>query len=102
MGLFGGKLGRFVNLGTVLGGAVTRNLLRGAFKILVAGVLGPAALGVVRSVYSLFRIVTRLTDLGLDYATVTFASAALSRNDSDESRRTFGIVLALKLLVDSR
>jgi O-antigen/teichoic acid export membrane protein len=51
----------------------------------------------VRSVYALFKIVTRLTDLGLDYAAVTFASAALGRDDADDSRNTFGTVLALKL-----
>ena len=88
-----------MNLGTVLGGAITRNLLRGAFKILVAGVFAPGALGIVRSVYSLFRLVTRLTDLGLDYATVTFSSGALARDDAEESRHTFGTVLTLKLLI---
>ncbi len=88
-----------MDLGTVLGGAIARNLLRGAFKILVAGVLAPGSLGVVRSVYSLFRIVTRLTDLGLDYATVTFSSAALARGDTEESKHTFGTVLTLKLLI---
>jgi len=90
---------RYLDLAKVLSGAVTRNLLRGTFKILIAGVLAPGALGVVRSVYALFKLVTRLTDLGLDYATVTFASAALGRGESDEADRTFGTVLALKLAI---
>ena len=99
MGFFARRFRRFMNLGTVLGGAITRNVLRGVFKILIAGVLGPAALGVVRSIYSLFRIVTRLTDLGLDYAAVTLCSAALARDNAEESRRTFGTILTLKLVI---
>lgn len=90
---------RYRNLATVLSGALTRNLLRGALKLLVAGVLVPGALGVVRSVYALFKVVTRLTDLGLDYAAITLSSTALGRGDRDEADRTFSNVLALKLFI---
>lgn len=82
-----------------MGGTLARNGLRGLFKIAVAGFLAPAALGVLRSVFSFFKIVTSLADLGLGYALVTFVSPALRSGETDEGDRLLKTVLVLKLSI---
>jgi len=87
------------HLGQVLGATLVRNGLRGVFKILVAGFLAPPALGVLRSVFSFFKMVTSFVDLGLGYALVTFVAAAIRRGDEDERQRVLKTVLVLKLWI---
>jgi len=88
----------WVEYGQVAGAAFVRNALRAPLKLLIAGVLGPRALGIHRSVYALFKLVTSLADLALDYAGVTFVAAAAKRGDEVERRQVLAAVLGLKLL----
>ena len=69
----------YLDLAKVMGGSFSSNLLGGIFKILMAGFLAPQAMGILRSIYSFFRIVTHLADFGLDHAMVTFVSAAVRK-----------------------
>ncbi|MBN2498628.1 MAG: oligosaccharide flippase family protein [Deltaproteobacteria bacterium] len=89
------------DLAKVLAGTLARNLLRGALKLLVAGFLAPSALGVLRSVYSLFQIAVRLAEFGLEYALVTFLSAARSAGDRTGQTRILDTVLALELAISA-
>ena len=89
----------YLDIAQVMGGNLSRNALRGVLKILIAGYLSPAGLGILRSVFSLFKIVTGLVDLGLDYAMVTFLSGAIERRQEPEQARILGTVLALKLWI---
>lgn len=89
----------YADIGRVLGGTVARNGLRGLLKLVVAGFVAPAGLGVLAAVYSFFKITESLVDLGLDYATVTFVPAALRRGDELERRRILQVVLGLKLSI---
>ena len=73
----------YVDLGKVVTGNLARAVLRGALKIVVAGFLTPSALGIYRSIFSLFKMATSYSDLGLDYALTTFVSAAIKKGDQD-------------------
>jgi O-antigen/teichoic acid export membrane protein len=89
----------YFDLAKVMGGNVSRNLLRGVLKVLIAGFLAPPALGVLRSIFSFFKIVTSFVDLGLDYAMVIFLSSAIQRREQEEQDRILNTVLGLKLVV---
>lgn len=89
----------YVDLATVAAGNLTRNGLRGVTKLLVAGFLGPRGLGVLRSIYAIFRLVSGLVDFGLNYAVLSMVPAAAARNRSDEGDRILKAVLGLRLLV---
>jgi O-antigen/teichoic acid export membrane protein len=91
----------FLDFAKVLTGTVLRGLLRGVFKILVAGFLAPRAMGVLRSIYSLFRLAGSLADMGLDYAMIRFVAAAIRRDKHREKDQVLKTVLTLKVLIAS-
>jgi O-antigen/teichoic acid export membrane protein len=89
----------YLDFGKVLTGTVSRGLLRGTFKLMVAGFLAPRAMGVLRAVYSLFRLTGSLADLGLDYAMVKFVAAAMRKDEQREKDQILKTVLSLKILI---
>jgi len=93
-----GDLRPYVDLGKVVTGNLVRAILRGVLKIVVAGFLTPSALGIYRSIFSLFKMATSYADLGLDYALTTFVSVAIKKGDQDEPGRIQKAVLVMKML----
>lgn len=78
----------WVEVGQVFTGMFARNLFRGLFKLLVAGFLTPAALGLMRATVSFARILSSLIEFGLNHAVTVFVPAALKQGDRELSRRT--------------
>ena len=91
----------YLDLAKVMGGTLTRNLLRGVVKLLIPLYLAPRALGVLRSVYSFFKILATAADFGLDYAMVTLASAAMKKKEDTDADKLLKTVLTIKLLTAS-
>jgi O-antigen/teichoic acid export membrane protein len=89
----------YADLAKVMGADLGRNVLRGVFKILIVGFLTPQAFGVLRSIYSFFRLVASAAELGLHHATVVFVSAAIRDDDDARKNATLKAVLLLKLVV---
>lgn len=85
----------------VLTGTVSRGLMRGIFKIMVAGFLAPRAMGILRSIYSLFKLVGNLTDMGLDYTLIRFVSPAVLNNQPNEKEQILRNILSLRILIAS-
>jgi len=85
------------DMASVLVGNLSRNFMRGLFKLLAAFFLTPAAFGVVRSTWSLFRLTASLAELGIDQATVALGAAALGRGDGKLEQRLQRVSLGLKL-----
>lgn len=85
------------DLSSVLAGNLARNFMRGLFKLLTAFLLTPQAFGVVRAVWSVFRLTASLAELGIDHASVTLGAAALGRGDREHEHRLQRAVLGLKL-----
>lgn len=83
----------------VMAGALARNGLRGVTKLLVAGFLGPRGLGVLRSVYAIFRLGEALVDFGLHYTVLSMVPAASSREQPGEADRILKCVLLLRVLI---
>lgn len=88
-----------IDMVKVMGGTFTRNILRGLVKILVVGYLAPAVYGILKSIFDFFRILSSLADFGLDYAMVTFVSAARRKGEQSEQNQMLKIVLFLKLYI---
>ena len=93
-----GRLRPYLDLGKVVSGNLARALLRGVLKIVIAGFLTPSALGVYRSIFSLFKMATSYVDLGLDYAMTTLVAAAIAKGDDDEPGRIQKAVLVMKMV----
>ena len=91
----------YLDLAKVMAGTLSRNLLRGVLKLLIPLYLAPRAFGVLRSVYSFFKLLATAADFGLDYATVTLVSAALKKKETDDAQRLLKTVLTIKLLTAS-
>jgi O-antigen/teichoic acid export membrane protein len=89
----------YLDLAKVMGGTLGRNLLRGLLKLLIPLYLAPRAFGVLRSIYSFFRLLATAADLGLDYATITLVSAAIKKRETRDAERLLKTVLTIKLLV---
>ncbi len=83
----------------VVSGNLVRNGLRGLFKLLVAGFLTPQAFGILRSVYSLFKMTAALADFGLDNAMVTFVAKCISEDKLQQKKQVLETVLVVKLIV---
>lgn len=83
----------------ILGGALGRNLLRGLFKLALIASFAPQAMGVVRSVYALFKMIASFAELGLDAAMVRFVSHAAGRDDPLRRERILATVLVTKIAV---
>ncbi len=86
----------YTGVATVALANVVRNGIRGIVMLIFAGYLGVQALGVVRAIYSVFKITERLTDLGLDYTIVTFCAAAKKREDEAAEREILMSALVLR------
>ena len=91
------SLRSYRDLGRVIAGTASGNILRGAFKLMVAGFLGPAAIGILRSIYALFLLLSSLAALGLDYATVIFLARIIRDQNEPEKKRLLQTVLCLKI-----
>ncbi len=89
----------YLDFAKVIGGAFSRNLLRGFFKILIAGFLAPQALGILYSVNSFFRIMTRLAEFGLNYGMIRFVARAIQTGEHDEKDQILKIVLFMNVLI---
>ncbi len=83
----------------VMAGNFARNGLRGVTKLLVAGFLGPRGLGVLRSVYAIFRLGEALVDFGLNYTLLSMVPAAGSRGPAEEAERILKCILILRLVI---
>lgn len=87
------------DLAKVISGNLVRNGLRGVFKLLVAGFLTPQAFGILRSVYSLFKMTTALADFGLDNSMVRFVAKCISEEKLQQKKAVLETVLVLKLII---
>jgi len=88
----------YLDMSKVLAGTLTRNFGRGLFKILVAGFLAPQAFGILRAVYSLFKIIASIASFGLNFTMVKFVALAIENNDKVEKEQILKAVLCLNLL----
>lgn len=89
----------YVDLVTVAAGNLTRNGLRGVAKLLIAGFLAPRGLGILRSIYAIFKLLAALADFGLNYAVLSMVPAAVSRKKPEEGDRILKSVLIIRIAV---
>jgi len=89
----------YVDLGKVIFGNLARNGLRGVTKLLVAGFLGVRGMGILRSIYAIFKMVAALVDFGFNYAVLSMVPAAEARKESGEGDRILKSVLVLRILL---
>ncbi len=90
--------GVWADLSKVVAANLARNGLRGVTKLVIAGALAPRGMGVLRSVYAIFKLLTAAVDLGLNHALLSLAPAATARGDAGQADRIVKSVFGLRIV----